>query len=88
MENPGFVYIRTPSDCAPVEIDGLKDRDTIIGLKGNQSGLWAWLNEQVGSSDDMPSRDEIRSVEVEMWDDAKDALAGGNETVEVWAVHT
>jgi hypothetical protein len=85
MAEPGFVYVTTKTDCMPVEIDGYKDRDILLALAGKHKDLYAWLEDNM-DSEDLPRAKDIESVNVEMEDNADDALAGGNETTELWDI--
>jgi hypothetical protein len=85
MAEPSFAYIHTADDCIPVEIDGYKDRDALVGMKGNRGAIYAWLVENT-DADELPAVGDIESVDVELEDNEADALAGGNETTEIWDV--
>lgn len=82
---PRFVYVTVEDDCFAVEIDGYEDRDKLVALKGNREALLKWLSDNWDQDDDLPAQDEIINVAVEIHDIESDALAGGNDTVELWA---
>lgn len=80
-----FAYIYTADDCIFAEIYSHEDRDALIAMKGDRKAIYQWLSDNV-DGDELPDFAKITSVDVELDDNAADALAGGNETVEVWAV--
>ena len=79
---PNFAYVNTKDDCIPIDIDGFEERDRLIAMKGDKDALFAWVSEN--TCENGPTRDEITGIDVELYDNEGDALAGGNETTEVW----